>query len=136
MKPIAYCGLACCLCSENEHCVGCQDGGCEIHAWCKNYNCCREKGISGCWECPDFPCTGNMLDKLRIRAFAEFVRRYGVDELERCLQRNRANGIVYHYDGQLVGDYDQYQSVDEIIYMIRTEHNDTQKPSLGGAHET
>ena len=43
MKAIAFCGLACCVCSENKGCVGCQDGGCESHGWCKNYNC---------WEYP------------------------------------------------------------------------------------
>ena len=50
MKAIAFCGLACCVCSENKGCVGCQDGGCESHGWCKNYNCCKEKGLNGCWE--------------------------------------------------------------------------------------
>lgn len=25
MKAIAFCGLACCVCSENKGCVGCQD---------------------------------------------------------------------------------------------------------------
>ena len=29
MNAIAYCGLACCVCSENKDCIGCQDGGCE-----------------------------------------------------------------------------------------------------------
>lgn len=24
MKAIAYCGLACCVCSENDKCIGCQ----------------------------------------------------------------------------------------------------------------
>lgn len=47
MKAIAFCGLACCVCSENKGCVGCQDGGCESHGWCKNYNCCKEKGLNG-----------------------------------------------------------------------------------------
>ena len=89
MNAIAYCGLACCVCSENKDCIGCQSGGCEIHGWCKNYNCCREKGLNGCWECAEFPCDGSMLDKPRIRAFAEFARRYGADELEKCLIRNK-----------------------------------------------
>lgn len=89
MKAIAFCGLACCVCSENKGCVGCQDGGCESHGWCKNYNCCKEKGLNGCWECSEFPCTGCMLDKPRIRAFAKFARRYGVEELEKCLLRNK-----------------------------------------------
>ena len=78
MKAIAFCGLACCVCSENKGCVGCQDGGCESHGWCKNYNCCKEKGLNGCWKCSEFPFTGCMLDKPRIRAFAEFARRYRV----------------------------------------------------------
>lgn len=46
MKAIAFCGLACCVCSKNKGCVGCQDGGCESHGWCKNYNCCKEKGLN------------------------------------------------------------------------------------------
>ncbi len=72
MEAIAYCGLACCLCSHSENCIGCQDGGCESHGWCKKYNCCKEKGI------------------------------------------------VYHYEGQLVGDYDKCQDEEEIIEMIKT----------------
>jgi NifB/MoaA-like Fe-S oxidoreductase len=28
-KQIAYCGLACCMCSENESCVGCRNDGCK-----------------------------------------------------------------------------------------------------------
>lgn len=127
MNAIAYCGLACCVCSENKDCIGCQDGGCEIHGWCKNYNCCKEKGLNGCWECAEFPCGGSMLDKLRIRVFAEFARRYGADELERCLLRNKEKGIIYHYDGQLVGDYDRCQTEEEIIDIIKTGvvHNDS-----------
>lgn len=66
MNPIAYCGLACCVCSENNKCVGCQSGGCDIHGWCKNHNCCREKGLNGCWECDDFPCSGSMLDTIHF----------------------------------------------------------------------
>ena len=118
MKAIAFCGLACCVCSENKGCVGCQDVGCESHGWCKNYNCCKEKGLNGCWECSEFPFTGCMLDKPRIRAFAEFARRYGVEELEKCLLRNKEKGIVYHYESQLVGDYDKCQTEEEIIEMI------------------
>lgn len=119
MNNIAYCGLACCVCSENDECVGCQDGGCDIHGWCKNYNCCREKGLNGWWECDCFPCKGNMLDKLRVRAFAQFAKEYGTDELTKCLLRNKENGIIYHYDGQLVGDYDICETVEEIIDMIK-----------------
>ena len=119
MNAIAYCGLVCCVCSENKDCIGCQDRGCEIHGWCKNYNCCKEKGLNGCLECTEFPCSGSMLNKPRIRAFAEFAKRYGADELEKCLLRNKEKGIIYHYDGQLVGDYDNCQTEEEIIEMIK-----------------
>ncbi len=33
---IARCGLACCLCSENEHCGGCDSGDCPDTGWCEN----------------------------------------------------------------------------------------------------
>lgn len=118
-KGIAYCGLACCVCSENKTCLGCQAGGCDIHGWCKNYNCCRERGLVGCWECTQFPCEGGMLDKIRVCTFARFAKEYGADELVRCLMKNKADGIVYHYDGQLVGDYDKCRNEEEIIEMIK-----------------
>lgn len=119
-KGIAYCGLACCVCSENKFCPGCQAGGCDIHGWCKNYKCCSEKGLSGCWECIQFPCEGGMLDKPRVRAFAQFAKEYGTNELISGLMKNKANGIVYHYDNQLVGDYDKCETKDEIFAMIKS----------------
>ncbi len=119
MHNIAYCGLACCVCAENKNCIGCQSGGCDQHGWCKNYICCQNKKLEGCWACDQFPCENSMLDKPRIRAFAEFTRRYGTEELKRCLIRNRDNGIVYHYSGQHIGDYDRCSSMDEIIEMVK-----------------
>lgn len=115
---LAYCGLACILCSERGNCLGCKSGGCKEHEWCKNYNCCREKGINGCWECDEFPCNEGMLKKMKIRAFARFAKEYGEAELIRCLLRNKSNGIVYHYEGQHVGEYDQCENENEIIQMI------------------
>ncbi len=120
MKAIAYCGLACFLCSEKKSCTGCQDGDCENHRWCKNYNCCREKNLNGCWECAEFPCVGGMFEQLRIRAFASFAKRYGVEALEKKLFDNQQKGMVYHYEGKLVGDYDKLQSEAEIIELMRT----------------
>ena len=119
-RDISYCGLACALCSENENCAGCQNGGCKEHGWCKNYNCCRNQKIGGCWECSKFPCNEGMLQKRRIRAFSRFAKEYGTNELMRCILKNRVKGIVYHYEGQLVGDYDKCQTEEEIIEMIKT----------------
>jgi len=123
-KGIAYCGLACCICSENTTCAGCRNEGCKDKEWCKNYNCCRKKGINGCWECGAFPCQSNykqqanMLDKLRIRAFAKFIKKYGAEKFMECIERNEKAGIVYHYKGQLIGDYDLSGTEEEIMDMI------------------
>lgn len=102
---IAYCGLACCLCSENAACPGCREEGCENHGACQNFQCCREKGLSGCWECPDFPCGAPMLEKPRVRAFARFAREHGEEALLACLEKGERAGLAYHREG-LTGDYD------------------------------
>lgn len=119
-KGIAYCGLVCALCSENDNCPGCRNEGCCEKQWCKCFNDCKEKGLNGCWECSDFPCQGGMLDKVRIRAFARFIKENGEDELLKCLERNQKNGVVYHHDGKLTGDYDKYDTEEEIMQMIKT----------------
>ena len=43
---IARCGLACCLCSENEHCNGCNSGDCPDKDWCENRKCSLEKSVA------------------------------------------------------------------------------------------
>ncbi|WP_330558172.1 DUF3795 domain-containing protein [Acutalibacter sp. 1XD8-33] len=103
---IAVCALACCLCSENRDCPGCREGGCPNHETCVNYLCSRERGVSACWECPDFPCGKGMHGSTRIQAFAKFAREQGVETLLDCLERNRRAGVVYHRPGTLTGDYD------------------------------
>ena len=118
-KGIAYCGLACVVCCENATCAGCRNSGCTNKDWCKNFNCCKEKGINGCWECSGFPCEGGMLDNLRIRAFATFVKDNGESEFLDCLEKNDKNGVVYHYQGELIGDYDKFNTEEEIINMIK-----------------
>ncbi len=117
-KGIAYCGLACCLCSENETCPGCRNDGCSNKEWCKNYNCCREKNLEGCWECHEFPCSDSMLDKTRIRAFSRFVVEYGEGALLKRLEENEKAGVLYHYKDQIVGDYDKLDNEEEIVRMI------------------
>lgn len=74
---IAYCGLACCLCSENADCKGCKQNGCATYAECQNYGCVTEKGLGGCWECSEFPCGKGMLEKPRMRAFVRFAKEHG-----------------------------------------------------------
>ena len=42
---IARCGLACCLCSENDHCLGCSSAQCTDKDWCENRKCSIEKTV-------------------------------------------------------------------------------------------
>lgn len=116
-KGIAFCGLACALCSDSD-CPGCRDQGCRDRDWCKNLQCCKAKGLEGCWKCPEFPCEGTMLDKLRARTFATFARDHGTERLLDCLERNDRAGILYHYPGELTGDYDVPASADGIVAML------------------
>lgn len=114
---IAYCGLACCLCSQKESCPGCQNQGCEQSDKCVHFACCREKGLAGCWECPDFPCGQGMQKNRRILTFAKFAKVHGVARLLECLERNRWAGVVYHQPGGLTGDYD-LETEEEIMRLL------------------
>lgn len=115
---IARCGLACCLCSENDHCNGCNAGSCPDKDWCENRKCSIEKNLDGCYACAN-PCRKGLLGKIKPYGFTQFIRRYGKEELLDCLERNERNGIVYHRQG-ITGDYDDFQDVEELIAFIRT----------------
>lgn len=113
---IARCGLACCLCSENEHCAGCNSGECPDKGWCENRRCSIEKGLVGCFEC-DVECEKGLLGKTKPRGFTEFARKFGTERLISCLERNEKNGVVYHISG-IVGDYDGFDDVNELLGFI------------------
>ena len=123
---IARCGLACCLCSENVKCKGCkQDGFLEL-PWCKNANWCENrkcvigKNIDGCYQCEPSQCRkGLYTNKIKAKAFAEFARRYGGEELLDCLERNEQAGIVSHRTG-IMGDYDEFDDLEKLIQFIKT----------------
>ena len=123
---IARCGLACCLCSENTVCKGCRRDGfmelswCTDAEWCQVRKCGIEKGLAGCYECEPANCRkGLYAEKIKARAFAEFARRYGVEELLDCLERNERAGVVYHREG-ILGDYDEFDDLEALIRYIRT----------------
>lgn len=127
---IARCGLACCLCSENVQCKGCRQDGfmdlawCKDAEWCEVRRCVLDKGIRGCYECAPAGCRKGLLkDKIKPRAFAEFVSRYGMDELMNCLERNEKAGIVYHRQG-IMGDYDDFDDLEKLISFIKTGKKD------------
>lgn len=85
---IARCGLACCLCSENDKCSGCNSGDCPDKDWCENRKCSMEKGIEHCYAC-DEECRKGLLSKIKPYAFTIFVKRYGKKRLLDCLEANK-----------------------------------------------
>lgn len=117
---IARCGLACCLCTENASCSGCDSGNCPDKDYCENRRYSMDKGLVHCYECHE-DCGKGLLNKIKPRAFTEFARRYGEKELLDCLERNEQSGIVYHRHG-INGDYDEFDDIEALIEFIRTGH--------------
>ena len=101
---IARCGLACCLCSENVSCKGCRRDGflelswCRDADFCENRRCVIEKKLKGCYECEPAGCRkGLYADKIKAER----------------------SGVVYHREG-IMGDYDEFDDLEELICFIRT----------------
>lgn len=117
---IARCGLACCLCSENDTCAGCNSEGCPDKDGCENRRCSAEKGISNCFLC-ESDCKKGLLSKIKPYAFTMFAKQYGLKSLLDCLERNEKNGVIYHRSG-IYGDYDDFEDVDELIAFIKSGH--------------
>lgn len=116
---IARCGLACCLCSDNNSCKGCNTDLNKDFSWCENRKCSIEKDITACYECSDISCRKGMFNKIKPLAFTEFIRRFGKEELIECFERNEKNGIVYHRQG-IIGDYDNFEDIEKLIEFIKT----------------
>ncbi len=115
---IARCGLACCLCSENNKCGGCGSGECPDKEWCENRRCSMEKHIEHCYECGKV-CRKGLLSKVKPYGFTLFIIRYGEEVLLNCLARNEKSGVVYHRSG-VTGDYDDFDDPEELIAFILT----------------
>lgn len=115
---IARCGLACCLCSENAYCDGCNSEKCPDSDRCENKKCSQEKGIAHCFACKE-DCKKGLLSKIKPYAFTLFAKRYGENHLLDCLERNEQRGIVYHREG-ILGDYDDFDDIEQLISFIQT----------------
>jgi len=116
---IARCGLACCLCSENEQCNGCDSGNCPDAKICENRVCSAENGYTHCFCCSESECRKGILSKIKPYGFTLAAKRYGLERLLDCLERNEKNGVVYHREG-ITGDYDDFDDVEELISFIMT----------------
>jgi len=130
-RGIAYCGLACVLCSSTN-CSGCVS---EIVCGkdCAIGKCAVQKGVDGCYACPDYPgrigeqdakhptspCDEGMLQNKRIRAFNRYAQEFGKDALIERLYVNNQNGIAYHKPDESAGDYDVLETEDKIYELLR-----------------
>lgn len=118
-RGVAYCGLVCAYCSEQNGCPGCKRAGCKDRAGCKPYCCGVEKGHGTCADCPQFPCDAPILRSLRMRAFAAYAHAHGEETLLAHLSRKAAQGVQYHREG-LAGDYDGFDSEEELIRFLES----------------
>jgi hypothetical protein len=51
--------------------------------------------------------------------FTVFAKRYGLETLLDCLERNEKNGVIYHREG-LTGDYDNFDDLEKLIEFIKS----------------
>jgi hypothetical protein len=122
-NSIAYCGLLCFLCRPADACSCRSKNNCGKRLspeGCFQYSCCTDKGLNGCWECPNAPCGKDMLaeDQIKIRAFVTCIKEDGLERFLEYIVRNTSKGIVYHREG-IRGDYD-LESEAEVLKLLRT----------------
>ena len=116
---IARCGLGCCVCCVQDSCGGCDSAECRYQALCENRRCSRERGLRRCAECPETECRKDVLADIKPRAFNAFIRRWGVEKLMDCLERNEARGVIYHRsETDLYGDYDEPDTIEGVIRLL------------------
>jgi hypothetical protein len=112
---IGICGLVCSFCSANSNCCGCRtkEDSCSVKL------CCINLGLKWCFECGEYPCKENMFKSIRLRAFNQVAKEDGIEKLAEYLKRNYDNGIIYHRNDGLKGDYDRLSSEQEIMDLLR-----------------
>jgi len=116
-RGIGYCGLACVVCGY-ANCPGCfgkiADGD-----ECAIGRCAAQKGIDGCYACPEYHvCDQGMLKNKRIKAFNRYMQDFGKDALIEQLHTHLKNGIAYHKPNGETGDYDIFETEEEIYQLL------------------
>jgi hypothetical protein len=104
MDEIAYCGLDCPTCvhsnKEREACAGCHQGG--GAADCYQRKCCEERGLNGCWQCDEFPCSQGFFGDKVWRGLCvgccEVIRKVGKDRYARLVREKMGEQVE-------LGDY-------------------------------
>jgi len=113
VDSVAYCGLVCGVCKNTEKgCKGCMDGG--GLDGCYQRSCCREKGISGCWQCRDFPCDkGFFADeewKGLCIGFVKCIKNRGVEKFVGLVESRLGKKVEY-------GEF-RFKNDEEIVRLL------------------
>ena len=64
-------------------------------------------------------CHKGLLSKMKPYGFTVFAKRYGLEALLDCLERNEKNGVIYHREG-LTGDYENFGDLEKLIEFIKS----------------
>ena len=117
---LGYCGIACVLCGlYSKGCPGCVDGVASGFN-CSLGKCAANKGVDGCYACPEYPCDEKMLQGKRSKAFIRYVQELGTQALIEQLRVNTENGITYSTNAKRTeyDDYDKCETEQEIIDLL------------------
>lgn len=116
-KRIGFCGKPCSLCSVSK-CPGCRVDGDIDHSRCENYRCVKNRELTYCHQCVDFPCSKGALTEVVPLGVSKFLQIFTEEETLDYLARNERNGMLYHYLYTLRGDYDRAETPDDVMEMI------------------
>lgn len=123
---IAFCGHHCNFCFYTD-CSGCRSDNpsCSYATLfednkCPNVTCCKAKGFTGCYECPDLSeCTYGFYSRKEeqvAKATALFIQKHGLTKYDQTLKKAIENGISYPEQFNSLG------SVQSMIHLLEKNH--------------
>lgn len=123
IDPVGVCGHHCDHCFIGQWCGGCRSeyNCCSFAALfedgiCPNVACSAEKGLDGCWECPDLDSCAkgyySKTDEYAAKTAALFIRMHGKDTYSKTLAKAISDGMEY------AGALDRAGSVDAALELL------------------
>ena len=116
-KGFGYCGKPCCLCTISK-CPGCRAEGDMDHSDCENFRCAKNRELTYCHQCVDFPCQKGVLSDTVPVGVSKFLQIFTEEEALEYLEKNERNGMLYHYLYTLKGDYDKAETPEDVMKLI------------------
>ena len=111
-STVSYCGLLCGVCIHPCEGRGCKSGG--GLEGCVHRECCVERKLEGCWECPDFPCEKGFFGEKAWRGLnigcAETIKEKGIEVYVSLVTSSFGDPVDY-------GDY-RFKDPNEIKILL------------------